>query len=368
MAVIIYVVLLFIASLVGAALIYRFYHRRVDRRFFVQALPASVVFLTLLAAVFGIVPPSGHISFFLAGCWATLGLAAVPCPKPRFAFEWLLCSVAGLFLLPAQLAFPSVFAYVAFYMGFTFFWAAMIEAFRIMDRVPFLSLITLGATGLGIFILGFLFRLLPADMGIIALGIVSSALGIMIAVNTLFRSGSFGPMASSLLGFIWGGFLYALASRGFITAALVWPSYYIMEIAVAGGMTLWLTHRFKCEVPFRIENALRIMSAKQAYRQVFVVQMLIALLLIVAMTQNIHLPLLIVALAGFLLFHTYSFFNGAIPKRIRYRDIVKDMRAGATAFKDEVLHLRAPVKTKKTTPPKKSKPRRKAVKKKARKK
>ncbi len=344
--IVLYVLLLFVLALVGTALVYRFYYRPADRDCLIRSIPAGMLFALLLTAVLAIVRPEGHILLFFAYCWAALGVSVISVRKTRLAFEWLLCSIAGLSLLPTQALLASVYAYVAFYMGCTLLWALLIEAFRAMDRVPFLSLLTAASTGFGIFVLGVVFKLVPVEMSIIALGFVSGIAGLTIAVNVLFRTASFGAPAAALLGFLWGGFLYLLAGRGYIAAALLWPSYYLMEIFIAGGMTLWLTRRFKCEVPFRIEHALRLMPAGQVYRQVFTAQTLIALLLIVVMAQNIRAPALTWLLAGFLLFYTYSFLSGTIRKRIRYRDILRDMRDGAVAFKDDVLHLSRPVRQK----------------------
>ncbi|MDD3669016.1 MAG: hypothetical protein PHX68_01840 [Alphaproteobacteria bacterium] len=361
MMIVLYILLLFVLALIGTALAYRFCCRPAGRGRPAQSIPAGMLLVVLLAAVLCILRPGGDMLFFFAACLAMMGIATISERWPRLALEWFVCAVAGMIMPSTQIAFASVAAYTAFFLGSTLFWALMIEAFRVMDRVPFLSLLTTAATGLGIFILGIVFRLVPADIAVIALGVVSGVAGLAIAINVLFRSASLGPPAATLIGLLWGGFLYVLLIRGQTMAALLWPSYHLMEILIAGGMTLFLTRRFKCEVPFRIEDALRRMPARQVYRQVFTAQVLIALLLIVVMAQNMRAPALTGLLAAFLLFYTYSFLNGTIRKRLRYRDMLKDMRDGAAVFKDEVLHLSRPVQKK---PPKAGKKTKKRTKKK----
>ena len=165
-----------------------------------------------------------------------------------------ICFVSSYFL-PTSLSIASGFNGLITHIGLAVVWAILVWLFVQMDRIPFLSMTLSLVFAVFYFLLSnFLHRFDPV-FGYLALTLVVVLLG----VNTYLKKGHspvLGKIASTFVGFIWGGMAVYVVASGHLTAVVILYSYAIMEVVLSIIASIAIYQRFGPFYPFLIEQVL----------------------------------------------------------------------------------------------------------------
>ena len=235
----------------------------------------------------------------------------------------------------------------------------MMRVFSLMDKVSNLSLLTLLTQGI---LLSLLFR--GGEASDVILHAMFYAFVVIISVSQTTKAftgiARLGDYAASVSGFAIGFLLIYIMANGFYFTPLILFSYDIMELLIAGGITLVATHRvypFAC--PFLIEKAQQNSpNTKKINRFLFLILLMSAMVSYLLFQENPANGKAF-ALQGIILLCTvYYLKNWGIPLPA-FRDLTSDLKKGFSELKEQVNHIPLkqdklvrqdkPVKQKKTT-------------------
>lgn len=146
-------------------------------------------------------------------------------------FIAFLCAICGSFFFInstdfSYLKIPVIFALVIAAL----FWLWLAKSFVVMNKVPGLTISTVGLISFGTFFVAFFNNSVPQGVALLAVTLACSVLGFR-AWNKYPAKILLNNAAVIPLAFLCGWWLIKLAAAGFWAAALILPLYYLVEIA-----------------------------------------------------------------------------------------------------------------------------------------
>ena len=235
----------------------------------------------------------------------------------------------------------------------------IIRIFSIMDRVPWLSILTLLTQG--IFILFLIqtkvipdFLMFPLFFALVA--VITVAETVKVFSGRLILGGYASLVTGYIVGILW---IFILAN-GYWLAPIIAFSYDIFELAVSAVLSCWAAKSFcRPTIPFLIEQAYATdLHTKKLVRTLFFFLLFLALLAFVSTTPNMVKSILFLETV-LLAFAYYRLKQWGAP-RVGLKDIGKDIKDGLLELKKQLMYI--PLKKDKITKeitPKKSKGRKK---------
>ena len=318
----------------------RFYQRR-----FPDSQPVYFVGGFLLTAVCFVL--SAHSAFFHDLLMPVLGLFIGACAlllvqirtegikKELFFF---LISLLSTLCLPIKLPLfhqlPAVGVY--FLSGVTLY--LIIRIFSIMDRVPWLSLLTLLTQG--IFILFLIqikvipaFLMFPLFLALVAAITVAETVKVYTGLLVL------GEYAALVSGYILGILWIFILANGYWLAPVIIFSYDIFELAVSTFFSCVAARSlYRPTVPFLIEQAFATnLRPKKLVRSLFFFLLFSALLAFVSTSPEMIKS--IIGMEALLLVFIYYRLRQWGAPQVRLRDIGRDIKDGLVELKKQLTYI-----------------------------
>ncbi|MBR7159174.1 MAG: hypothetical protein IKD08_05850 [Alphaproteobacteria bacterium] len=145
----------------------------------------------------------------------------------------LLAAIAGSFFFMSGSAFsPLPVPQIVGGLLALLCWLWLTKAFVVMNKVPGLTISTVGLIGFGVFFVAIFNSYVPQDVGLLAATLALTALGFR-AWNKYPAKILLNKAAVLPLAFLCGWFLVQLAAAGFWASALILPLFYFAETGYA---------------------------------------------------------------------------------------------------------------------------------------
>ena len=318
----------------------RFLQRR-----FPDSQPVYFVGGFLLTAVCFVL--SAHSAFFHDLLIPVLGLFIGVCAfllaqiKMKGAKKeaiFFLISLLSTLCLPTKLPLfhqiPAIWVY--FLSGITLY--LIIRIFSIMDRVPWLSLITFLTQG--IFILFLIqIKVIPAFLMFPLFLALIAAMTVAETVKAFTGQLVLGEYASLVSGYILGVLWIFILANGYWLAPVIIFSYDIFELAVSAVFSCVAAKSFcRPNTPFLIEQAFATgLRPRKLVQSLFFFQLFLALLAFVSTSPEMIKS--IMGMEALLLVFVYYRLRQWGEPRVRFRDIGRDIKDGLLELKKQLTYI-----------------------------
>ena len=266
--------------------------------------------------------------------WSDMKLASLPYALGMMA----ICFVSSYFL-PMSLSIASGFNGLMTHIGLAFAWTILVWLFVQMDRVPFLSMTMSLVFAVFYFLLSNFLKYFDPVFGYLSLTLVVVLLG----VNSYLKKGHYpilGKIASTFIGFIWGGMAVYVMASGRLTAVVILYSYAIMEVVLSIVASIAIYQRFRPVYPFLIEQVLtNKQHPEKALKFIMRWELLIVCLAILA-TINETFPMesfyVVIVLLSVNIYMRLKAWGEPV---VRLRDLFRDTKQSIRQVKEEIKKM-----------------------------